>query len=156
MQNLPNSWIKRLLYSAQKFWLINYICVFFQPFYSWTKNCKSIFLFKMSAYIYTYIGNKHFMSWIRNPSYIFWDNFIHGKTHWNLLPQAFICTSMKSSTSYKKYCGKTTHACPIFHSILPQKFWAIISEVKEKYTEESRHYSMTKSSVLYSYNILFQ
>ena len=89
------------------------------------------------------------MSWIRNPSYIFWDNFIHGKTHWNLLPQAFICTSMKSSTSYKKYCGKTTHACPIFHSILPQKFWAIISEVKEKYTEESRHYSMTKSSVLY-------
>ena len=150
MQNLPNSWIKRLLYSAQKFWLINYICVFFQPFYSWTKKTANQFFSSKCQ------SNEHFMSWIRNPSYIFWDNFIHGKTHWNLLPQAFICTSMKSSTSYKKYCGKTTHACPIFHSILPQKFWAIISEVKEKYTEESRHYSMTKSSVLYSYNILFQ
>ena len=65
-----------------------------------------------------------------------WDNFIHGKTHWNLLPLIFSISAHELHP--KNIVAKQRMRAPFFILYFTPKFWAIISGKKEKIKQKRK------------------
>ena len=93
-----------------------------------------------------------------------WDNFIHGKTHWNLLPLIFSISAHELHP--KNIVAKQRMRAPFFILYFTPKFWAIISGKKEKIKQKrkptthcirwQKSSTLQHMSYLLSYNEVFE